>query len=88
MLGYDAGRLLDQIVGILGDDLRPGTRLRVAVHDAAAALVATIPDVADPRDAEAKGGNDDELRTALLLVAPVLFVGAVVLTARSRTRPR
>ena len=91
-LGYDAGRLLDQLIGEIGEDLRVDGPLDAAVRNAAGVLAATrleVPDpeaVTDSRAATREPRSADARRRAVQLFAASVILLLLAVAAASRRR--
>lgn len=91
-LGYDAGRLLDQLIGAIGEDLRVDGPLDAAVRNAAGILVATrleVPDseiATDTRVATPEPRSPGARRSAVQLFAASVIVLLLAVAAASRRR--
>ena len=89
MRGYDAGVLLDELVGDLGDTLVPGDRLSAALGAASSRLVGSTPELG--RSAPSTGDRGEAILTPARVmgagVAITLAIAVAAVTARRRRRP-
>lgn len=93
VLGYDAGRLLDQLIGEIGEDLQADGPLDAAARNAAGVLIATRLEVSDAEVTTDTGTATREPRSVSaskgavqLLAASVILLLLLVAAATQRRR--